>query len=47
MQLSWHSDDHMIIIRVEVFSFLDVDAVGGLEMVTSLEIVNIIYSSWS
>ena len=36
----------MIKVRVEVFSFGNVHSVGGLEMIASHNVVNVVDSSW-
>ena len=37
----------MIKVRVKVFSLGDIHSVGGLEMVASHDVVNVVDSSWS
>ena len=47
MQLSWHTNDHVIKVRVVVFSLGDVHSVRSLEMVSSHDVVNVVDSSRS
>ena len=47
MQLSWHTDDHVIKVRIEVFSLGHVHSVRSLEMVASHDVVNVVDSTGS
>ena len=47
VELSGHTEDHMVIVGVEVFSFGDVHAIWGLEVVACHDVVDIVDSSWS
>ena len=47
MELSWHTDDHVVEVRIKVFSFRNIKSVWGLEMITGHDVVNVVDSSWS
>jgi len=47
VKLSWHTNNHMIEVRVEMFSFWNIHSIWGFEMITSHDVVNIVDSSWS
>ncbi len=47
MQLSWHTDDHVIEVRVEMLSLRNVHSVRSLEMIAGHDVVNVVDSSWS
>jgi hypothetical protein len=47
MQLSWHTDDHMVEIRIEMLSLGHVHTIRSLEMIPSHDVVNVVDSSWS
>ena len=47
MQLSWHTNDHVIKVRIEVFSLGYVHSVRSLEMVASHDVVNVVDSTRS
>lgn len=47
VQLSGHTNNHVVKVRIKVFTLGDVHSVGGFEMVASHDVVNVVDSSWS
>ena len=47
MELSGHTDDHVVEVRVEVFALGDVDTIWGFEVVASHDVVDVVDSSGS
>lgn len=47
MELSGHTDNHVVKVRVEVFSFRDVHTIRSLEVVAGHNVVNVVDSSGS
>jgi hypothetical protein len=44
---SWHTNDHVIIVRVEIFTLGDIDTEWGLVVVTGQDVEDVVNTTWS
>lgn len=47
IKLSGHTNDHVIIVRVEVFTLGDIDTIRGLVVITGQDVEDVVDTTWS
>ncbi len=47
MELSWHTSDHVIEVRIEVASLRDIETEGWVVVIAGHQVVSVINDTWA